>query len=298
MGHTYTAPHIAHDGLFGAANPPSTTCCTLAAAQSRSYRAPEVILGLPYDQKVDVWSLGCVLAELATGKVLFQVTTLHGCHGTTGGGAGWRGWVAGLGAPRAPPRRRPEAAPGPLPPLPSHPRSHPHPPATPTREPPPPPPPTPSGSRARTSNWGVGGGGGWLAQGWPRGGGWVGVVAPGGGWVAGRRGGAAAAAAAAAWPAAPPPPPPPPPRFVCTASIAGSAEGPWLQMPPTLKVGTNWCHMRLRPGPQNESIATLLARLEGILRPLPRWMLHRGRYAHKYYMKDGRVYEKSVHSVR
>ncbi|EFN52148.1 hypothetical protein CHLNCDRAFT_36965 [Chlorella variabilis] len=71
-----------------------------------------------------------------------------------------------------------------------------------------------------------------------------------------------------------------------------------LPMPPTLKVGTNWCHMRLRPGPQNESIATLLARLEGILRPLPRWMLHRGRYAHKYYMKDGRVYEKSVHSGR
>lgn len=41
--------------------------------QSRSYRAPEVILGLPYDQKIDVWSLGCILAELATGRVLFQV---------------------------------------------------------------------------------------------------------------------------------------------------------------------------------------------------------------------------------
>ena len=41
--------------------------------QSRSYRAPEVILGLPYDQKVDIWSLGCILAELLTGTVLFQV---------------------------------------------------------------------------------------------------------------------------------------------------------------------------------------------------------------------------------
>lgn len=41
--------------------------------QSRSYRAPEVILGLPYHQQVDVWSLGCILAELLSGYVLFQV---------------------------------------------------------------------------------------------------------------------------------------------------------------------------------------------------------------------------------
>ena len=40
--------------------------------QSRSYRAPEVILGLPYDQKIDLWSLGAILAELLTGYVLFQ----------------------------------------------------------------------------------------------------------------------------------------------------------------------------------------------------------------------------------
>ena len=37
--------------------------------QSRSYRAPEVILRLPYDKKIDVWSLGCILAELCTGNV-------------------------------------------------------------------------------------------------------------------------------------------------------------------------------------------------------------------------------------
>lgn len=41
--------------------------------QSRSYRAPEVILGLPYDQKIDIWSLGCIIAELLSGYVLFQV---------------------------------------------------------------------------------------------------------------------------------------------------------------------------------------------------------------------------------
>ena len=39
--------------------------------QSRSYRAPEVILGLPYDFKIDVWSLGAILPELLTGQVLF-----------------------------------------------------------------------------------------------------------------------------------------------------------------------------------------------------------------------------------
>lgn len=40
--------------------------------QSRSYRAPEVILGLPYGGKIDIWSLGCVIAEMYTGEVTFQ----------------------------------------------------------------------------------------------------------------------------------------------------------------------------------------------------------------------------------
>ncbi|XP_010534602.1 PREDICTED: probable serine/threonine protein kinase IRE3 isoform X2 [Tarenaya hassleriana] len=37
--------------------------------QSRSYRAPEVILGLSYDEKIDLWSLGCIIAELCSGFV-------------------------------------------------------------------------------------------------------------------------------------------------------------------------------------------------------------------------------------
>jgi len=40
--------------------------------QSRSYRAPEVVLGLPYGGKIDMWSLGCVIAELYTNEVTFQ----------------------------------------------------------------------------------------------------------------------------------------------------------------------------------------------------------------------------------
>ncbi|OMP06769.1 hypothetical protein COLO4_07904 [Corchorus olitorius] len=38
---------------------------------SRFYRAPEIILGLPYDHPMDIWSVGCCLYELYTGKVLF-----------------------------------------------------------------------------------------------------------------------------------------------------------------------------------------------------------------------------------
>ena len=56
--------------------------------QSRSYRAPEVILGLPYDGRIDVWSLGCILAELYSGHVLFQndslATLLARCVGILG----------------------------------------------------------------------------------------------------------------------------------------------------------------------------------------------------------------------
>ena len=40
--------------------------------QSRSYRAPEVILGLDYSYGIDLWSLGGVLAEMHTAYVLFQ----------------------------------------------------------------------------------------------------------------------------------------------------------------------------------------------------------------------------------
>ncbi len=37
------------------------------------YRAPELLLGCKtYNHKVDVWSIGCVFAELLTGEVLFK----------------------------------------------------------------------------------------------------------------------------------------------------------------------------------------------------------------------------------
>lgn len=44
--------------------------------QSRSYRAPEVILGCRYDGRIDVWSLGAILVEMVTGDVLFHSDTV------------------------------------------------------------------------------------------------------------------------------------------------------------------------------------------------------------------------------
>ncbi|XP_035604797.1 dual specificity tyrosine-phosphorylation-regulated kinase 4-like isoform X2 [Oncorhynchus keta] len=39
--------------------------------QSRFYRSPEVLLGHPYSMAIDMWSFGCILAELHTGFPLF-----------------------------------------------------------------------------------------------------------------------------------------------------------------------------------------------------------------------------------
>lgn len=39
---------------------------------SRFYRAPEIILGLAYDYGIDMWSAGCTIYELYTGKILFS----------------------------------------------------------------------------------------------------------------------------------------------------------------------------------------------------------------------------------
>ncbi|KAK2174453.1 hypothetical protein NP493_801g02063 [Ridgeia piscesae] len=40
--------------------------------QTLVYRAPEVMLGVPFSMEIDLWSLGCVLTELYTGQPLFR----------------------------------------------------------------------------------------------------------------------------------------------------------------------------------------------------------------------------------
>ncbi|CAK8680384.1 unnamed protein product [Clavelina lepadiformis] len=55
---------------FGSASHVSKTVPS-TYLQSRYYRAPEIILGLPFSEKIDMWSLGCVVAELFLGWPLY-----------------------------------------------------------------------------------------------------------------------------------------------------------------------------------------------------------------------------------
>jgi dual specificity tyrosine-phosphorylation-regulated kinase 2/3/4 len=39
--------------------------------QSRFYRAPEIMLGIPYTTAIDMWSCGCIVFEFLAGVPLF-----------------------------------------------------------------------------------------------------------------------------------------------------------------------------------------------------------------------------------
>ncbi|XP_042563316.1 homeodomain-interacting protein kinase 3a isoform X2 [Clupea harengus] len=55
---------------FGSASHVSKAVCS-TYLQSRYYRAPEIILGRPFCEAIDMWSLGCVMAELFLGWPLY-----------------------------------------------------------------------------------------------------------------------------------------------------------------------------------------------------------------------------------
>ncbi|GIX90762.1 homeodomain-interacting protein kinase 2 [Caerostris darwini] len=55
---------------FGSASYTSKAVCS-TYLQSRYYRAPEIILGLQFNEAIDMWSLGCVIAELFLGWPLY-----------------------------------------------------------------------------------------------------------------------------------------------------------------------------------------------------------------------------------
>jgi dual specificity protein kinase YAK1 len=59
-----------------------------AYIQSRFYRSPEILLGLPYDTAIDIWSAGCVAAELFLDFALFgcesEFDAIHAMVGLLG----------------------------------------------------------------------------------------------------------------------------------------------------------------------------------------------------------------------
>jgi len=58
---------------FGSAKKISEKEQSVAYICSRYYRAPELIFGnTEYDSSVDIWSFGCVIAEMLLGKPIFQ----------------------------------------------------------------------------------------------------------------------------------------------------------------------------------------------------------------------------------
>jgi len=58
---------------FGLARPTETEMTGYVA--TRWYRAPEIMLNwMHYNQTVDIWSVGCIMAEMLTGKTLFPGT--------------------------------------------------------------------------------------------------------------------------------------------------------------------------------------------------------------------------------
>lgn len=59
---------------FGLARTADTNFMMTPYVVTRYYRAPEVILGMPYEENVDIWSLGCIMGEMIRGNVLFPGT--------------------------------------------------------------------------------------------------------------------------------------------------------------------------------------------------------------------------------
>lgn len=45
---------------------------------TRQYRAPEVLLGMEWDEESDLWGVGCIGLELFVGDVLFQTVFMRG----------------------------------------------------------------------------------------------------------------------------------------------------------------------------------------------------------------------------
>ena len=52
---------------------------------TRQYRAPEVLVDLPWDEKSDIWGVACIAMELLTGDLLFSTVLFlfYACDSST-----------------------------------------------------------------------------------------------------------------------------------------------------------------------------------------------------------------------
>ena len=57
---------------FGLARAVDHTVMMTPYVVTRYYRAPEVIVGMKYKENVDIWSVGCIFAEMVRGDILLQ----------------------------------------------------------------------------------------------------------------------------------------------------------------------------------------------------------------------------------
>ncbi|CAH8596837.1 unnamed protein product [Dicrocoelium dendriticum] len=56
---------------FGLARTTSNSFTMTPYVVTRYYRAPEIILGIRYSENVDIWSVGCIFAEMVLERILF-----------------------------------------------------------------------------------------------------------------------------------------------------------------------------------------------------------------------------------
>lgn len=74
FGSTTPGPNSSNWTLATASSQPSTAHSTRQYTEyvaTRWYRAPEILLQLPYDQSMDMWSVGCIIGEMLLRRALF-----------------------------------------------------------------------------------------------------------------------------------------------------------------------------------------------------------------------------------